>query len=336
MLQTLKNFKVLEVNDGYCLGVRGYNLYKYDLYQGYFSLLAKVPDFKYAFLSRFEITKRFFRAEINNLYTLPNGDMLLIAKKGIFKCSQGEASFRKVFSILRGSKTLNLCITPNGNIFFGEYFANMQKTSVHIYASEDLGESWNVVYTFPEGNINHVHGIFWDEFEHKIWVATGDRENECTIGYTKDEFKTFVEVFRGGQEYRTTNLFFYKDHLIYATDSQYMKNSIKRINRSDHTISELQEIQGTAIKGGQYGSFSFISTTVEPSEVNLDKYSHVWISRDGLTWKEIYKDKKDCLPAIFQFGSMEFPIYKIPIKNRFLFSGRSLKKTGGNTVIMDL
>ncbi len=87
----------------------------------------------------------------------------------------------------------------------------------------DNGESWQVVYTFPKGNINHVHGLFYDKYTQRVWGRTGDRENECIIGYTDDEFQTFYEVLRGGQEYRSCQLFFYKDFIVYATDSQYLE-----------------------------------------------------------------------------------------------------------------
>ena len=131
-----------------------------------------------------------------------------------------------------------------------------------------------------------------------MWCLTGDRENECIIGYTEDEFKTFVEVFRGGQDYRSCQLFFFPDYVIYATDSQYMQNSIKCIDRKTLEITDLSEIQGTAIKGKQTADGCLLSTTVEPSEVNTDHYSHLWFSRDGLQWMELFSAKKDFLPAI--------------------------------------
>ena len=43
-----------------------------------------------------------------------------------------------------------------------------------------------------KGNINHVHGLFYDKYTQCVWVLTGDRENECIIGYTDDEFRHFM------------------------------------------------------------------------------------------------------------------------------------------------
>ena len=202
----------------------------------------------------------------------------------MFLNKSNKRKFIKIFSIPRGSKPLNLCVLPNGHVFFGEYFQNTNKKNVNIYCSRDNAQTWKIAYNFKEGNINHIHGLFFDKYTNRIWVATGDRENECIIGYTEDEFKTFVEVFRGGQEYRTCQLFFYKDFIVFGTDTQYQQNVIKKFDRKTLEITELQKVQGSVIKGGQVGDVAFISTTVEPSDVNTDKWAHLWVKKDGLHW----------------------------------------------------
>lgn len=298
---------------------------------------SKIDDFKYAFLSNWAITRRFFRAEITGFYHLPNGYNLIIAKKSLFLQKKGNKVFEKCFSMPRGSKPLNICIASSGKLFFGEYFQNMDKQAVNIYCSEDNAQTWHIAYTFQEGNINHIHGLFFDPFTNCIWVATGDREDECIIGFTEDEFKTFVEVFRGGQEYRTCQLFFYKDFIVFGTDTQYQQNVLKKFDRETLEITELQKVQGSVIKGGQVGDVAFISTTVEPSDVNKDKFAHLWVTKDGLQWEERYKAKKDWLPAIFQFGTFEFPqYYGIDKLERLYFSGRALKGLDGRTTYIDL
>ena len=296
-----------------------------------------VNDMKYGLFSRLTLTRRFLRAEITGLYALTNGNKVVIAKKGLFLQKKESKSFEKRFAMPRGSKPLNLCLSPSGNIFFGEYFQNMEKQSVNIYCSEDNAQTWHVVYTFEAGNINHIHGLFYDKYTNRIWVATGDRENECIIGYTEDEFKTFKEVFRGGQEYRTCQLFFYENFIVFGTDTQYEQNVIKKFDRKTLEITELQNVQGSVIKGGQVGDVAFISTTVEPSKVNTDKYAHLWVTKDGLHWEERYKAKKDWLPFIFQFGTFEFPqYYGIDKLERLYFSGRALKGLDGKSTYIDL
>ena len=323
--------KILNVYNGDSLLSKGYLLQDTN---GHY----KIADPKYGFLSRCTLTRRLFRAEIIGFYSMLNGDNLAIAKKGLFLQRGGQGDFEKCFAMPRGSKPLSICIAPSGNLYFGEYFQNMEKQAVHIYRSEDNAQTWQIAYTFTEGEINHIHGLFYDQYTNRIWVATGDRENECIIGYTEDEFKTFKEVFRGGQEYRTCQLFFYKDFIVFGTDTQYQQNVIKKIDRKTLEITELQKVQGSVIKGGQVGDVAFISTTVEPSEVNTDKYAHLWVTKDGLYWEERYKAKKDWLPAtLFQFGTFEFPqYYGIEKLERLYFSGRALKGLDGKTTYIDL
>lgn len=301
----------------------GYTLFKYINEDAIGYISCHLRD-KYSHYSCNAITRRLFRAEIIGLYILGDNSMIAIAKKGIFKCEPEGGYFRKVFSIPRGSKPLNLCILPNGHIFFGEYFQNVKKDAVNIYGSEDNGETWKVTYTFEAGNINHVHGVFYDKYTNRMWVLTGDRENECIIGWTDDEFKTLHEVLRGGQEYRSCQLFFYKDFIVYATDSQYIENEIRAIDRSTLKITTLAKIQGSAIKGGQTGNVSYLSTTIEPSEVNKDRFAHIWVTKDGLHWEDKFKAEKDSWPSIFQFGTFEFPQNAYQ-EGRLWFSGRALK-----------
>lgn len=279
---------------------------------------------KYSRYANSALTRRLLRAEITGLYILDDNSMIAVVKKGLFRRASEGGDFHKVFAMPRGSKPLNLCIPPNGHIFFGEYFQNMKKEAVNIYGSEDNGQIWKVVYTFEASNINHVHGLFFDKYTNRLWVLTGDRENECIIGYTEDEFKTFHEVLRGGQEYRSCQLFFYKDFIVYATDSQYIVNEIRAINRETLKITTLAKIQGSAIKGGQTGDVSYLSTTIEPSDVNKDRFSHLWVTKDGLHWEDKFKAEKDCWPSIFQFGTFEFPQNAYQ-DGKLWFSGRALK-----------
>lgn len=233
---------------------------------------------------------------------------------------------------------MNLCIDEKDNIYFGEYFSNFEKKPVNIYSSLDKGLTWNTLYTFQEGEINHIHGVFYDKFTNWKWVVTGDRENECIIGYTDNDFQNLNIVFRGGQENRTCNLLFYKDYIIFVTDSQYIQNKIKKFDRTTLEISSLQSIEGSGIYAGQNNNFCFVSTTVEPSKVNLDRNSHLYISENGLDWKEIVKYKKDIWhKSAFQFGSIQFPRYETN-NEQFLivYSGRALKKIDGKTVIQKI
>ena len=322
--------KIISVDDNNILVSKGYLLS--DGHTFY-----RLLDKKYCLLSRIKIPRRFFRAEITGFYTLDNGTQLAIAKKGIFRRRKEEKDFEKICVTPRGSKPLNIVTKSSQEVYFGEYFQNVEKVPVNIFLLDVESGGLKVVYTFERGEINHIHGLFYDKYTNRIWVATGDAENECILGYTEDRFKNFHIVFRGGQEYRCCQMFFYPDFIIYCTDSQFIPNEIKRIDRQTLEITELQSVQGSVIKGGQVGNVSFISTTVEPSDVNLDKHVYLWVTKDGLNWEERYKDEKDDYPAILQFGTFEFPqYYGFEKLERLYFSGRALKGLDGKSTYIDL
>lgn len=324
-----ENSKVLIINRDSYISSSGYRIIKQDFEGRQKEHLGIIRSKDYSLLSRLCFTRRLLRAELTGLYELKDGSMIAVAKKGLYKRVAEGGDFHLCFKMSRGSKPLRLCILPNGHVYFGEYFQNVRKEAVHIYGSHDNGNSWGVSYIFPAGKINHVHGLFFDPYTGRMWFLTGDRENECIIGYTEDEFETIVEVFRGGQEYRLCQLFFYPDFIVFATDSQYMQNEIRSFDRKTLEITSLANIQGPVVKGGQSGDVSFLSTTVEPSSVNLDKSAHIWMTKDGLHWKEFFSAEKDSLPFLFQFGTFEFPQYKSPIQDMLWFNGRALKGYDG-------
>jgi len=69
---------------------------------------------------------------------------------------------------------LHLCATPDGHVFWGEYFDNPDRKEVHIYGSDDNGATWQAAYTFPAGAVRHVHNIVYDQWADCLWVLTGD------------------------------------------------------------------------------------------------------------------------------------------------------------------
>lgn len=334
----VKRLFILYVSDHYWIGARGYKLYKYHIESDRWSYFARLDEGIMSLFAQFFLTRRLFRAEIRNLYVFNDNTIFCISKKGIYKYNPNTHIFEKSFNVPRGTRPLSLCQSRNGSIFFGEYFSNYEKLPVHIYKSEDDGVNWNIAYTFDQGMINHIHGIFYDKFTDYLWVVTGDREDECIIGYTDDEFSTFNIVFRGGQEFRTCRLLFYENHIVYATDSQYIKNQIKCFDRETLEITVLQEIQGSCIYSVQSDAYSLLSTTVEPSKVNKDMKSYLWTSSDGIHWDCICGFEKDILSfKLFQFGSIRFPEYNVSNNfSKIVFSGRALKKVDGNSFVIDL
>lgn len=332
----LKKCAVLYVSEDFLIAANGYRLYKYDIESQKWQYFSRLLDFKYSLLSLFSFTKRLFRAEITHLYKFKNDTWMCIAKKGIFKLDIRTQKFKKYFLIKRGSRPMNLCQDNNGVVYFGDYYYNPGKNPMNIYKSIDNGESWTISYTFPKGTINHIHGIFNDPYSNKIWVTTGDTDSACIFGYTEDGFESIIPEFQGSQKYRVCVPLFYKDKIVYATDSQYEQNVIRAINRKTGEIKDLCKIQGSGIYALQTGNMALISTTVEPSEINTDLNSFLWLSSDGEYWKQVLHYRKDCWrKTYFQFGTMRFPEYEnSKTISDIIVIGQALKQLDNSSLVI--
>ena len=326
---------VLSVRGDDCIIARGYRVLTYNIPNKTVKRLGRIQDC-YSKWSHFRLTRRLFRAEITHLYHFRNDTLMCIAKKGIFRLDPAKGVFEKCCHIEKGSRPLNLCQADDGTIYYGEYCYNPDRKPMRVFQSKDNGDTWSVAYTFKEGEINHIHGIFNDPFTGRLWVATGDDDAACIFGYTVDGFKSFVKEYHGSQQYRVCVPLFTENEIVFATDSQYEQNRICSIDRKSGNVTDWQMIQGSGIYAVRNGALMMVSTTVEPSRVNTDKTSHLWYSFDGHNWRELTSFKKDSLPMIyFQFGSIRFPNYEGQ-SDYVVFHGRALAKLDGRTMIIPL
>lgn len=227
----------------------------------------------------------------------------------------GEGIRPLIFTTVKGIDGFDDCIC------FGGYRGNKDKEPVHIYKRIDT-DKWETVYTFKQGTINHVHNIVPDPYRNCLWVFTGDFDEASAIWKITDNFNKVERVLCNDQKYRGCVVFPLKEGLLYATDAPFAPNYIYLLKK-DLTIETICEIDGSCIYGCQFGDKIALSTTVEPdgrknSTLNLlisrkrgsgikDMYSHLYIGNISDGFKEVYKEKKDFWPYLFQFGVMRFP-----------------------------
>ena len=334
------NAKALYVDKDYIYLAKGYNIYKSHKKSKKIIFDGKLIDSKYTFISKFSrMLNRLLRIEPSSMLLLQNGDRLISAKKAIFVAKKGSKQYLKTFSIPRGNKPLNIALNPNnGYLYFGEYilngrFSDEERSEVHIYKSKDHGQNWHICYTFPKNSIRHVHGVFYDKYTKKMWITTGDKDHESLIASSSDEFKSLQILKQDAQKYRAVTLLFYKEHIIYGTDTEHEENHIYSINRESGKETCLQTIQGSVLMATQDSNGqALISTAVEPSKVNHHPYSHVWFSHNGFEWKDVYAAKKDFWSAkYFQYGRITFPQNAIN-EEKIYFSGHALRSIDNKVI----
>ena len=252
--------------------------------------------------------KRLLRSNAKEvIYDIVDNRLVIIRNSSVYLV---EGNGYKVLGIIEGDAPLfNSHCIHDGDIYFGQYDRNEMRNESKIYKI-DRTNKLLVAHTFPSGKIRHVHSISIDPFDsQRIWITTGDNDNECLLLYTDDKFKSVSNIGDKSQDYRIVNLGFAKDYLFYGTDNLKKENYIYRQLRSDEKRHRVQSLKQTAwfLKQDNNGS-AVIGTTVENGKGCQVNYSSIYYSNDsGLTWLEILRIPKDIYPMpMFKWGSVSF------------------------------
>lgn len=273
---------------------RGMRVYRSQDHGRSFEFVARYRGDVFQRLSRASrLVERFTRSGFHSLVPLSDGSCVATIRGAILKRAAGSTRFRRVFRITRGSRPMNICLLPNGTLVWGEYFFNRERDEVHIYGSDDGGESWEVVYTFPRGSIRHVHGIVYDRFRDGCWVLTGDEDSESKVLFTRDDFQSLESVFEGSQKFRTVAVIPRMDYLVIGTDSPFQQNYVQRLEPETGRVSRVLDVTGTVLDCNSVGGWLVISVSAEPSRVNTCRCPTILVSKDTEKWSQLHSAERD-------------------------------------------
>lgn len=352
-----KNLRVHVVRDKTLWASSSYTFYRSDDRGETWKTIGQVPvRFFRSVIGRSGLLRRLLRAEIRNLLWLPSGTLLVIADGKIYRLTANGKNFEEVHRIRRGRGPLahGCCMDRNGHIYYGEYWLNPSREPVHIYKGIDDGLSWHPVYTFPDGAIRHIHAVQYDPFSGWLWVATGDKNGECQIAYSKDGCHTLTKIGAGSQQWRTVSLMFTKQCVYWGTDAPDKQNYIYRWKRPDGPVEQLVAVDGPVYYSMVLNNQILLATTGVERERNRwdplwllskvlmrsdverglgewDSYAHMWVSVDGKKWIDLAKWKKDWLsPYFFGHGRICFAAEQDD-KDHFCFTPIALRGVNNTT-----
>jgi hypothetical protein len=284
--------------------------------------------------------RRLLRLDIRS-YLQPSDREFFVFRNGdIFRWQRGDAQATCVGQLRRGNGPLpqGSCIDDQGNCYYGEYWRNPQHEEVNVYQWKRDASKWELFYSFPPGAIRHIHAVQFDPFLGKVWIATGDHDNECNIGYfvTTSSAQQLVLVAAGQQTTRAVSLLFTRDYVYWGSDgdgSRVIVNHIYRWSRDTHQVEEITEVGGPVYYStvGQDGRL-FVSTVVEGGAAEHDRFARVWMSTNGVDWREIGKWKKDRWQFIFGHGVLSFPQGSVP-DTRVYVVGSGVQRAPGTWVL---
>lgn len=321
-------------HEGYLYAGRGYSLFRINgetLLNKAFKW-EKVATFDSDLLrkvaSKNRIFERFLRIGFHSLRILPDLKMIAVVAKNITLLEPEGKKFKSTCKIKRGTRPLGITKTPDGKVYWGEYFNNFERDEVHIYGSADGGYTWNIVYTFPKRTIRHIHNIYYDPYENCFWVLTGDEDKEPRIIKVSPDWKWIDVILEGNQQARIVTMILRENSIFYATDTPYEQNYIYRLNRKTGKIEKVFPLPGPSMWSTSVDNMMFFSTASEPGEIYFP-FACLFGSSNGENWMEIMKWRKDKFyPKLFQYGNIILPYGSN--EYRFLAAtGRAVKKEDG-------
>jgi hypothetical protein len=229
-----------------------------------------------------------------NVVVLSSGTILVFYDH-IYRSSDGGLTFEPVFSF-RGdvgapfSYGEGIAVGPDDTVYFGEYVTTPRPHHVRVFKGSHDGTEWTMIYTFPSGDIFHVHSIQYDSYRSRYWITTGDSDAESNILYTDDDFQSIHRLGGGSQDWRVVSLMITKEHLYWGSDNDREPAGIFRWSFVKRDVSKIIEIGkpsyfSTILRDGTL----VLSTTYEPQSPYTVKYrpdatTDLWGSRDGSNW----------------------------------------------------
>jgi hypothetical protein len=303
------------------------------------NFIIKAPFVLFDIFGFSRILRRLFRLDKCNIYPLDSygNEFLLIRYNKIYKYSN-----KKIVSEFNLGSTRNilhnpLCKTPDGRIFIGEYSSNRARKSVKIYASDNNGENWYIIYSIPQNKIKHIHGIFYDIYTDSLWIATGDNNGECYLINSDKNFKEVKYMGDGTQLWRACNMFFQKDQIIWLMDTPDEIPYVIHLSRVNKFIRKGAALPGPIIYSKQFDKNTYLAvTSAEPGKINPDKEVFLLLSYDLKEWVCINKFEKDLYSMkYFQFGNISLANGPQTLKN-FYLSFQSVKKLDGKVGLCEL
>jgi hypothetical protein len=310
VIATLPRFRALAWHRDRLFASHGYDLYSARMIAPQVQLQKVAtysPKWQRRISSRTALTSRLFRDGFHTLSVLPSGNLVAAVPGAIVTLCKGESEFQITHQVERGTRPLHIASTPDGRVFWGEYFDNAQRSEVHIFGSPDGGLTWDVAHTFPMRSIRHVHNIVYDQWAGCLWIFTGDYESECKIIRASTDLSSLNEVIAGNQQCRAVAAVTCPEGIYFASDTPLEKNYIYLLDRSGR-IHKLESIPGSSIYGCRNRNGIFFSTMVEPSDVNRTRNVTLVGSNNGAAWDQLARWPKDRWSMrFFQYGNAFLP-----------------------------
>jgi hypothetical protein len=266
---------------------------------------------------------RLMRNDIRYIHKIGDGSYIACSRKGWWHIdSKGKLSnipeLKRIQPLARG-----LCTSKLGIIYVGDYSQNHDRDEVKIYRS-DNGKRFVTAYNFGKKSVRHIHAIIADTFNNnRLWVLTGDNNDESHFYFTDDDFKSIHKFLSVGQISRAADLLIENDEILWGTDSPFQQNFIVKTSlQNPYAYEKISPLPGPVYYTSQNAAGGiYFGTTAEPGPASENKIARIFALYDKKTCNEIHNCRRDFIP---QHGIIYFPAGILP-ENYIVFSQRGLR-----------
>jgi hypothetical protein len=327
----IPNLRIHTIIDESLIASYGYKIYSSKDYGKTWIFCNKLPVRYYKqFISKNRMISRLLRMGISQIKQILGDKLLICCIGNIFLSDLSFSYFTKVDIPIRFFQLLDhsICVTPE-YIYYGEYFPNLKRKEVNIFRSKN-GLDWEIVYSFPEKSIKHIHVLQYDTFLNKIWFSTGDADNECILGFADLNFSNLTIIGKGDQKWRTLEFVFSEDNVIWGMDAPLVQSKLISYNRKSKTVEEIYDFNGPIYNIKKLDKGFIVGTATEGGKGEKYNKAYLCYSSNLLDWSECISYEKDVFPNIFGFGRL---LLCDGMKENIFFSGSSLKEIDNKLVL---
>ncbi len=296
-------------------------------FPGRFSMAVKVA-------LKFRKIRRMFR--LDKAMIIPTEAGLVLFRQGEIWCYDIKNRIWQASNI-----TLNcrnpmyngiLCL-PSGELFVGEY-GNPGGLGKRIFKSIDNGYTWSEVYSFLPGEIRHIHCLAWDHFKEKIWIFTGDADEESKVLCCDKEFENMEVIGRGSQVFRTCHVMFSDKTVDWIMDSPIETVRHVQLERSTRKVSLHNYFAGPVwFTKKLLNGITVVASIQEIGPSHIDRLLHLYATKDMESWQELIKFKHDGWPKrYFRFGTICFARGNFEADSFYMFC-EGVKGLDGKSVL---
>ena len=178
LIKISNNFKsLIAIDDKSILGYKNGAIHIYNIKNNSIQKIVILPQsLIWKFLSYIRIFERTFRMEPRFAIKLNNEEYLISYRGAMYRISLLSRDVVLEHKYINGmNNPLHPCNIKglegfDDGVYYGEYTGNSERSPVSVYKRNAKTGAWKPVFTFNQGQINHIHNIVPDYINQRMLI----------------------------------------------------------------------------------------------------------------------------------------------------------------------